>query len=181
MMVAGIAQKIPAASADLSSVLKHLDNAVNTCRHLGKGLMPIDDTPGAFWRSLEALCKEVQQLTGTHCSFSMSGAFDAVPTAIGNHLYRIVQEAMGNAIKHGHATDIQVKLSEARGQCHLLVQDNGTGLILPTAGSDVASGIGLKTMKARADIFGAELLVTSTHPQGVTVSVQWRRPDKRCR
>jgi signal transduction histidine kinase len=63
-------------------------------------------------------------------------------------LFRIVQEALGNAAKHGSATQIDVRLTRARGQVGLEVSDNGIGF--DRGQLSASRGLGLITMRERA-------------------------------
>jgi signal transduction histidine kinase len=95
------------------------------------------------------------------------------------HLYRIAQEAINNAIKHGQASQITLSLSSANGQILLSVKDNGVGL--PKAnGSHKASGMGLRVMNYRAAMIGANVQVESPSDGGALVkcTVQNNRPNQ---
>jgi signal transduction histidine kinase len=81
---------------------------------------------------------------------------------VADHLYRIAQEASGNAIRHGGATRIRIQLSvPPAGGIALIVLDNGTGFELePTAvPHTIRSGMGLRIMKYRADSIGADFRI----------------------
>ena len=83
-------------------------------------------------------------------------------------LYRIAQEALTNAIKHGHATRIVIEVHEDPQTVYLRVRDNGKGYDpeLPT------SGFGLLGMRERAELFNGELGIDSAPGSGTTVTVR---------
>jgi signal transduction histidine kinase len=86
---------------------------------------------------------------------------------VATHLYRIVQEAVSNAIRHGGARNIRIALDEEDGQTVLQIEDNGTGLpcdLLQTP------GIGLRAMRYRAGLIGGRLDV-GPGPDGGTLVV----------
>jgi signal transduction histidine kinase len=85
--------------------------------------------------------------------------------AAGMHLFRIVQEALNNAIKHSHAKRIQVRLREMPDAILVCVSDDGQGF--ETA---QVAGMGRRTMRYRADAIGATLEVVSERGKGTTVS-----------
>jgi signal transduction histidine kinase len=86
---------------------------------------------------------------------------------VATHLYRIAQEAIGNAIKHAQAKSIVLSLKQSDGELTLTVKDNGHGF---ERGSSVTEGMGLRIMEYRADMIGARLRVDSTIGKGTTVA-----------
>ena len=102
------------------------------------------------------------------CKVSSHHAIDITDHAVAIHLYRIVQEAVNNAVQHGKAQKITITLSVRReGGMILMVHDNGVGL--PT---DVAErrGMGLRIMHHRARMIGATLEVQRGARGGTCVS-----------
>jgi signal transduction histidine kinase len=83
-------------------------------------------------------------------------------------LYRITQEALTNATKHGHATRIVIEIREDPTTVHLTVRDDGNGFD-PDAQSD---GFGLLGMRERTELLDGELQVNSTPGKGTTLSVR---------
>ncbi len=82
------------------------------------------------------------------------------------HLYRIVQEAVNNAIKYADASKITVKLKEEPDGLHIHVIDNGFGF----EPDEVKRGLGLKHMKERAQLIGGYLRVNSSPGTGTRIS-----------
>jgi signal transduction histidine kinase len=73
---------------------------------------------------------------------------------LANHLYRIAQEAVRNAVRHGEARLIRLHLHVARAKVRLTITDDGKGM---PAQSENAPGMGLKIMRYRARILGGEV------------------------
>ena len=95
------------------------------------------------------------------------------PTAL--EVYRIVQETVGNAIKHGQATSISIGLHQSKdGMLTVIVSDNGQSS--PVAAS--SSGIGQHTVRQRAEAIGATL-EQQRHPFGYMVKLSVRLDDNR--
>jgi two-component system CheB/CheR fusion protein len=82
------------------------------------------------------------------------------------HLYHIAQEAVNNALKHGHAHNILIRLTAANEQGTLLIHDDGAGIIEDRGNSP---GMGLHIMNYRAGMIGGTLEVTPGPVQGTTV------------
>jgi len=115
--------------------------------------------------ALEQYTSEVQDLFGLSCRFECDMPVLVDQEAVANHLYRIAQEAVNNAIKHGGGRDILVKLSAEGGNIALSIRDNGVGLPENVRAS---KGMGLHIMNYRAKTIGATLQVQRC-PDGGTV------------
>lgn len=87
-------------------------------------------------------------------------------------LYRITQEALNNALKHANATAVTVSLHTSSDQVMLAINDNGKGF----AHASGTGGLGLITMRERAEHLGGTLTIDSTPGQGATIRVQFPLP-----
>lgn len=87
----------------------------------------------------------------------------------GMHVYRIIQEAVNNAVKHAKASEIRVKLEEQNDQLLISITDNGQGFVL-----DEAKGNGLTNMKNRAEELNGQLTITSLS-SGTSVELSFKR------
>jgi len=101
---------------------------------------------------------------GVACEFHTAGKH-ALSEAAANHLYRIAQEAVTNAVKHGKAKRIDIRLENSKGKLLLTIRDNGTGLpaVLPEK-----RGMGLRIMEYRAGMIDA-ILTAERDPAGGTI------------
>lgn len=86
-------------------------------------------------------------------------------------LYRIVQEALHNSIKHAKASDLQVQLNYQPDVFTLTITDNGTGFYPETLHAS-QTGIGLKNMQNRAIIIGGEFSINSSKNKGTSISIE---------
>jgi signal transduction histidine kinase len=95
-----------------------------------------------------------------------------LPAPIEEELYRIAQEALNNALKHAHATSVTVRIVVPAGSQRLEfeVSDDGCGFDLDAVKDK--GGLGLTSIRERADRLGAELSVTSTPGQGTRVKIE---------
>jgi len=99
-----------------------------------------------------------------------------LPTRLEIALYRIAQEALNNALKHAAATAITVTLRRAGDQLILEISDNGKGFIVAEVAAQ--GGLGLSTMRERAEQAGGTLTIQATPGQGATVCVQVALPNR---
>jgi signal transduction histidine kinase len=90
-----------------------------------------------------------------------------------SHLYRIAQEALTNAARHGHATLVDIFLLVTRNTFLLYITDNGEGFRLPAS---PYSGMGLKIMKYRAGMIGARFEIAPNEPRGTVIRITGEQP-----
>jgi two-component system sensor kinase FixL len=146
-----------AEATQAAQIVTFVNQAIEQARTLAGGLAPVTlETYGLVF-ALQELAGSVEALFHCACKVSSHHAIDITDHAVAIHLYRIVQEAVNNAIQHGKAPKITITLSvRHEGGMILMVHDNGVGL--PT---DVAErrGMGLRIMHHRARMIGAILEV----------------------
>jgi signal transduction histidine kinase len=97
---------------------------------------------------------------------------------VATHLYRIAQEAINNAIRHGQAKKIRVSLEANQEHLTLTVRDNGRGLPVKPRKK---AGMGLPLMNYRARTIGAAMNFRSVRSGGTVVSCRLRRPTNKGR
>jgi two-component system, NarL family, sensor histidine kinase UhpB len=95
---------------------------------------------------------------------------DRLPTEIELVAYRIVQEALVNAVKHASATVIDVSLTQRGRMLRIAVQDNGRGFAVAETLASRERGLGLFGMEERAALVGGAFEVASAPGQGTTVT-----------
>ncbi len=94
-----------------------------------------------------------------------------LPEETEQHLLRIAQEAVTNAVKHAHASQVRIHLEMANKKLSLRVADNGQGFEQDEAFSEVGGHFGLLGMRERAERLGGELRLHSERGQGTEVAV----------
>ena len=138
-----------------------LQKAVAQTRSLARGLHPVAPEQGGFAKALETLATNSSELFGVRCRFEPREPAQIDDETVMMHLYRIAQEAVSNAVKHGKAKNIRIRLSQAT----LSIADDGQGLQSPAK----SEGMGLRIMRYRAEMIGAELKVENGRKSGVVV------------
>ena len=114
--------------------------------------------------ALRQLAERTRELYRVDCRFQCHARVLVRQYRAANHLYRIAQEAVNNAMKHAKPTSIRIYLEDGADRTILGVRDNGVG-IKPR--STRSQGMGLRVMQFRADAIGGALAV-QRHPQGGT-------------
>ena len=140
-------------------------------RRLAHGLHPSVIEDLGLSVALEEFCREFGMARAIHVGFEGSVDDSQLDTVGATCLYRVTQESLRNAVSHGRATEICVKLTADAGAIHLRVRDNGTGF-----SSDEASaknGLGLISMRERIRLVHGMLTISSQpgHGTEITASV----------
>jgi two-component system, NarL family, sensor kinase len=86
-------------------------------------------------------------------------------------LFRIVQEAMNNIIKHAHASTIAISANFSKGRLHLAIDDDGKGFELPIERGDMNRGIGLRSMQNRVELLNGQFAIESTPAKGTQIQI----------
>ena len=151
-----------------------LTASISTTRNLAKSLYPVELERGGLILSLQDLARRTELLAGITCTVEADEDFSFEKTAE-IHLYRIVQESIGNSLKHAQATHIQIECTYHNGLSTLSVTDNGQGLTPPDEWE--WSGIGLHLFQYRARLIGARLSVTQAENGGCRVTCTMGDPE----
>jgi len=99
--------------------------------------------------------------------FSHSDIPPTIPKEIALCLFRVLQEALQNAVKHSGARQFDVELRGTSGEIRLTVSDHGVGFDWHDALD--RQGLGLISMRERLQLVNGELLIESEHGQGTTI------------
>jgi len=154
-------------AGEVGKIADLLHNAVIRIRDLSRGLSPVDRDEGGLEAALEDLATSSSRLSGIGCSFVCEGYVPVDDHARAVHLFRIAQEALNNAIKHGRATLVVIALEAINGGLSLRISDDGVGL--PPAESR-SNGMGFNIMRYRARMVGGTLDIQPNVPTGTIVA-----------
>jgi PAS domain S-box-containing protein len=173
LMLRGLATRIQARCPDVvdsvNEVVGLVNQSIDTARALAHGLLPVRTETGGLITALRTLAARSRDLYGLEVNFRAETPQDfALSETNSSHLYRITQEALTNAARHGRATLVDVTLAATHLSFSLHITDNGEGFIRTPTGS---TGMGLKIMKYRADIIGAKFEIYANEPRGTIVQV----------
>lgn len=93
-----------------------------------------------------------------------------IPKDMEINVYRIVQEALGNVLKHAQATEVTVTVEQTAAVLNLVVSDNGRGFV-PSASSAKREGLGLIGIQERAEALGGHAVIETAETEGTRVIV----------
>jgi signal transduction histidine kinase len=149
-----------------------VDDMFRTVRNLALGLRPsmLDD-----FGLQAALEWHVRDFTGRYAIkvvLNMEGDFDALPDKHRTCIYRVVQEAMTNCVRHAHAETIQISLTARESQLFLWVTDDGVGLDPARS----RNGLGLRGIEERVKELDGAVTISREPEGGTTLSVSLPLP-----
>jgi len=169
MMMDTTSKRVGVSAADrkkLVEMSKLLADAVGVAGNLSRGLHPVtltrDGLPAALAELAARVPKEAKEVEYNW----PSGERLDLEESVALHVYRIAEEAVGNAIRHSNADKITIELDTVSSRKAILtVSDNGKGF---RSGSE-PEGMGLQNMKYRAGIIGGTLKIASSPKRGTRV------------
>jgi signal transduction histidine kinase len=169
-----IAGQQPLIPADVNEIVGLIDQAITMTRGFARGLNPVRLEADGLVFALSELAINVEKLFSIVCRFEYTNLILIHDNAMATHLYRIIQEALNNAIKHGKADAVTIMLRQEGTTCILTVQDNGIGI-----GNMVnqGKGIGLNIMQYRASMIGATLDVKNAEFGGTILTCSFQNKD----
>lgn len=151
-----------AAAAEIEDLIME---GVGQTRSLARGLFPVENDDAGLQSALAELTANASRLLTLKCTFLSDEVVAVRDNERATHLFRIAQEALNNAMRHGQATEATISLRANDGTVSLSVADNGVGFPrqLPER-----RGLGLSIMQFRARMIGAKLDI-APNPAGGTL------------
>jgi two-component system sensor kinase FixL len=160
-------------------ILTELKRALQDVRQISQGLIPIQLGSNGLADALQELALRHDGINETELAFKCEKPIKVTDSTTVTHLFRIAQEAVTNALKHSQARQILIELQEsAKGNLILKIADDGVGFNPQSA----TNGLGLKSMRYRAGLIGAHLLVSPLQTGGTLVTCKvFSRSSQLCR
>jgi two-component system sensor kinase FixL len=181
-----IAKRDLPEAADLARAVGLIEDGIAISRKLAQSLQPVEEQAGGLMEALQRLSDTTTELFKIQCRFDCEFPIVIHDLSTADNLYRISQEAVSNAVKHGHAHNIVISLEDRDQATVLSITDDGTGILDQVQ----SGGMGLKIMAQRARLIGAKLGITRTRLRGTIVmctlpypqnySTQRRAPHLSC-
>jgi PAS domain S-box-containing protein len=160
----------PAWAAELDGMLQVVDEAVHIMRRVASDLRPaaLDDLGLAS--ALEWQVGEFRRRSGIECRLVTAAPVDELTPDQAIAVFRIVQEALTNILRHAGATDVEVHLEQQNDRLRLRVRDDGQGIPPERLNNSVT--LGLAGMHERARLLGGTLHIAAQPGQGTTLTVE---------
>ena len=158
---------------DADAGIELIEEAIDLTRRLARGLFPLELEGEGLATALQQLCRSTADRYHIKCEFNGVSQTPALDSLTATHFYRIAQEAITNAINHGHVSEVNVGLSRLNGHLILSVSDDGIGL--PESMPE-EPGLGLRIMASRAGMIGGVFSVKNRNEGGTIVICQLQLP-----
>jgi len=150
-------------AAELDELLK---DAVVQARNIARGIAPVQMEDDGLVLALDELAANTRRIHEIDCDFDTEGEIRVPDCEIATHLYLIAHESTSNALRHGHATSISIRLRVDANEIRLSIRDNGIGIHDAAAST---TGMGLRSMRYRAGVLNGALDITSVRGNGTEV------------
>ncbi|PWU12783.1 MAG: hypothetical protein C5B50_20825 [Verrucomicrobia bacterium] len=154
-------------AADAGHVVKLVEQGIDLARNFARGLYPVETDAEGLMAAFHDLAGNISKGAGLQCVFECESPVLIYDDAIAAHLFRIAQESVRNAIRHGKPKRIGINLSEHNGQVKLTIEDDGLGV--PDNLSE-KPGLGIRIMAHRAAMIGGTFVIEPAATGGTIVT-----------
>jgi signal transduction histidine kinase len=160
----------------VEAMLRHIDASTNTVKRLAADLRPsmLDDL--GLVAAIEWQAQQFEARTGIICQFNAFVEEVELTWEQATALFRILQEALTNILRHAQATSVSITLAVEAGEFVLEVRDNGRGIT--EAEKTAAHALGLMGMRERALLVGGEIEITGVAGKGTVLLVRIPLPNQ---
>jgi len=169
-LLAREAQRPEAIIAGVDQLKRMLDAVLENLHRLAMNLRPASLDHLGLVAALRQYAEAVSDQHGITVQFETVGSIDRLPPDVETALYRIVQEALTNVVRHSQATRADVLLERRDGSLIVLVEDNGVGFNASAA--VYSQRMGLAGMRERTEMLGGTLSLESAPGAGTTLLVE---------
>lgn len=163
------------AKLELQTMISTIKATINDMRNIIFGLRPMSLDDLGLLPTIERYIRETNKSLDVNITLDVENEESNILPVINLTLFRIIQEASNNAIKHGSATKISIKLVYNLDTIELFIKDNGCGFkketLLETK-SNIFSGYGLSMMKERVFILSGDFNIDSNEKEGTSIIVK---------
>ena len=153
----------------VQNMVKLIDRTITSSRRISADLRPLMLDDLGLAEAIEWLCKDSTRSTGLSVKLNTTGLAHIADTAVASALYRVVQEAVNNVIKHSQASKLSVNIESDDHVARLMVQDNGKGMSLEDEGK--RGSYGLMGIKERIYMLDGTVSINSARGSGTNLTV----------
>lgn len=171
LMTEVLEQKLAADNSSQTSyaakITEVASQATDQIRDLARGLHPLNLDRDGLNAALSEFAASTEHIFGAKCSFDSPTPLIAKDSSVAANIYRIAQEATTNAIRHGSAKNIDIKLAVNTDHASLTIQSDGIDFQHPDPDT---KGMGLKIMSYRAEMINGTIDIVTAPKGGTTVT-----------
>lgn len=156
----------------IQKIQDQVDNAIKESKDLSHNLIPIVLKDFGLLVALKNLIDKSSEMSNINFSFNTFDFYERINTKLEKALYRICQESLNNIMKHSRATEVNIQLFKQDEFIVMVIDDNGVGFDINKYGKDSKMGIGLISMRERAQSFGGTITIDSQVGIGTELIVE---------
>lgn len=164
-----LAETQAAVIEDARWIVRLINEAIAQTRATSRGLYPVEGGGSGLITALRTLAVDASRMSGIDCKFLCDEVVNIADNTVANHLYRMAQEAVNNALKHSRTYRLRIDLARRQNRLRLAIHDNGSGFDKQLLCD--GAGLGFYSMRHRANIIGAQLHLRVTPDRGTLVLV----------
>ena len=167
-------QNSPVKKEQMEELTQLISETLQRTRQYAHDSYPVDLESLGMNNSISNLCNSFKQQTGTDCIFEWDVSSENLFNKIEKlNIFRIIQEALHNIMKHAHATKTIVKVIQQKDCVIITINDNGEGF--SSDNSDFKKGVGLNSMQYRANQINAKFQIKSIPQKGTTIEIKMQQ------
>ncbi len=166
------------SGSEVSAQLKEVSQTASECldeiRQIARNLRPYQLDQMGLTKALRSLANQMEQASGLKLRLDMDELDGLFPSAAEINVYRVLQEALSNVLRHAKATEVLVRIERLGREVEILISDNGQGLVPASADGPTRGegGFGLTNMRQRVQILGGRLDIQSGPGLGTRLIVR---------
>ncbi|MBO5825899.1 MAG: substrate-binding domain-containing protein [Treponema sp.] len=167
-------QNSPVKKEQMEELTQLISETLQRTRQYAHDSYPVDLESLGMNNSISNLCNSFKQQTGTDCIFEWDVSSENLFNKIEKlNIFRIIQEALHNIMKHAHATKTIVKVIQQKDCVIITINDNGEGF--SSDNSDFKKGVGFNSMQYRANQINAKFQIKSIPQKGTTIEIKMQQ------
>ncbi len=152
---------------DIKIIAEQIDSAIDQMHHIVKGLCPVSIKRNDLVSAVMIMAENVEKIFSVQCIIKQEGTLPIEDSNIANQLFYIIQEAVNNALKHAGPDKITIEIISKSSESSIVIQND---INTRKDRQSFKTGLGIKIMKHRAMMIGADLEVNNIDKE-FTVSV----------
>lgn len=150
--------------------ISQLDNTISELRKIAHNLMPEALVKFGLDDAVKDFCTSIMTATHINIIYESMGEARGLDNTANTYIYRIIQELINNAVKHGIPSQILVQLTTTSNKILITVEDDGKGIDLDKKA--LSKGIGLTNIEHRVNYFKGNVNFEPKKPQGTVVNIE---------
>jgi PAS domain S-box-containing protein len=172
---AGDPQRSQGLRENIASMMRMTTDILTTVRRISSELRPtvLDDL--GLSAAIESQAQQFQTRTGLICHYECKLEDSRLNTEQSTAIFRILQEALTNVLRHAQATKVDIVAEERSCECVFIIRDNGRGITAVEAAAE--GSLGLLGMRERAHLAGGTIEISGVEKYGTTVIIRVPTPS----